>query len=50
MDKRKEQIERLKNLPDSKINFSDMPEIAEFSGWKPNPFFKPCKRTIKRKN
>ena len=40
---RKKQIKHLKNLKDEDIDFSDIPEVTNFTGWEPNPFFKPVK-------
>ncbi len=46
---RKQQIQHLKNLPDKKIDFSDIPEASNFSDWQPNPFFKPVKGQLSAK-
>jgi hypothetical protein len=45
---REQQIERLKNLPDDKIDFSDAPEVTEFTGWEPSPFFKHAEKHVIR--
>jgi len=39
-------IERLKTMPDSEIDFSDAPEVADFSGWERGNFFRPVKKII----
>ena len=46
---RQEQIEFLKNLKDEDIDFSDIPEITDLTGWEPNPFFKPIKVQLSAK-
>ena len=46
---RKQQIEHLKNLPDEAIDFSDVPEAMQLTGWEPNPFFKPVKGQLSAK-
>lgn len=46
---RKQQIQRLKRLPDAQIDFSDIPEINNLSGWQPNPFFKSVKGQLSAK-
>lgn len=49
MKTRKEQIEYIKNLKDEDIDYSDAPEITDFTNWQPNPFFKPIKAQISAK-
>lgn len=49
MKTRKEQIEYIKNLKDEDIDFSDAPEVTDFTNWQPNPFFRPVKAQISAK-
>jgi len=49
MKTRQEQVEYLKNLKDKDIDFSDIPEVTDFTNWKPNPFFKPVKVQLSAK-
>ncbi len=46
---REEQINYLKNLKDKDIDFSDIPETTDFSGWEPNSFFRPVKIQLSAK-
>lgn len=42
MDINKKMVEELKalaNMKDEDIDYSDIPEITDFTGWEPNPFF-----------
>jgi uncharacterized protein (DUF4415 family) len=52
MEVNKKMLEELKALsvmPDDNIDYSDIPEITDFTGWEPNPFFKPVKAPISAK-
>ena len=49
MKSRQEQIRYLKNLKDNDIDFSDAPEVTDFTNWQPNPFFKPVKAQLSAK-
>lgn len=52
MNPSKEMLKELKllaNIKDEDIDFSDIPEIMDFTDWKPNPFFKPIKAPISAK-
>lgn len=52
MDINKKMVEELKalaNMKDEDIDYSDIPEIADFTGWEPNPFFKPIKAAVSAK-
>ncbi len=44
-----EELKILENIKDEDIDFSDIPEITNFIGWEPNPFFKPIKAPISAK-
>lgn len=46
---RKQQIEYIKNLKDDDIDYSDAPEVTDFTHWEPNPFFKPIKVQLSAK-
>ena len=46
---RKQQIKHLSNISDEKIDFSGIPEMTQYSGWEPNPFFKPIKGQLSEK-
>lgn len=52
MDINKKMVEELKalaNMKDEDIDYSDTPEITDFTGWEPNPFFKPVKAPVSAK-
>ncbi len=52
MDINKKMVEELKalaNMKDEDIDYSDIPEITDFTGWEPNPFFKPVKAPVSAK-
>ncbi len=49
MKTRLEQIEYLKNLKDEDIDYSDAPQVTDFTNWEPNPFFKPVKAQLSAK-
>ena len=52
MDINKKMVEELKalaNMNDEDIDYSDIPEIIDFTGWEPNPFFKPVKAPVSAK-
>jgi uncharacterized protein (DUF4415 family) len=44
-----EELKTLATLKDEDIDFSDIPEINDFTGWEQNPFFKPIKAPISAK-
>ena len=46
---RDEQLNHLKNLKDEDIDFSDIPEVTDFTGWSTNSFFKPVKVQLSAK-
>jgi hypothetical protein len=49
MDINKKMVEELKhlaNMRDEDIDYSGIPEITDFTGWEPNPFFKPIKAPV----
>lgn len=39
-------MEALKNMPDSEIDYSDIPEITDFTGWQRGVHFRPIKTQI----
>ena len=43
------ELKALKSMNDKDIDYSDIPEITDFTGWEPNPFFKPIKASISAK-
>ena len=49
MKTRQEQLETLRKLKDEDIDYSDIPEITDFTNWQPNPFFKPIKAQLSAK-
>lgn len=52
MDINKKMVEELKalaNMKDEDIDYSDIPEVTDFTGWEPNPFFKPVKAPVSAK-
>lgn len=49
MKTRLEQLEYLKNLKDEDIDYSDAPEVNDFTNWQSNPFFKPVKAQLSAK-
>ncbi len=44
-----EELKALANMKDEDIDYSDIPEITDFTGWEPNPFFKPVKAPVSAK-
>lgn len=44
-----DELKKLADMPDEKIDYSDIPEITDFTNWQPNPFFKPIKSPISAK-
>lgn len=46
---RNKQLERLKKMTDSDIDFSDIPDIEDGLIWQPNPLFKALKTQITAK-
>lgn len=44
-----EELNILKNMPDSNIDYSDIPEVTSLVGLKPSLFFKPIKAPISAK-
>jgi uncharacterized protein (DUF4415 family) len=44
-----EELKALESMRDEDIDYSDIPEITDFTGWEPNPFFKPIKAPISAK-
>lgn len=46
---RKQQLEKLKQMKDEDIDFSDLPDIEDGLTWRPNPLFKPVKAQITAK-
>jgi uncharacterized protein (DUF4415 family) len=49
MKSRQHQIEYIRNLKDEDIDYSDAPEVTDFTNWHPNPFFKPIKVQLSAK-
>jgi uncharacterized protein (DUF4415 family) len=49
MKSRQHQIEYIRNLKDEDIDYSDAPEVTDFTNWQPNPFFKPIKVQLSAK-
>ena len=41
-----EDLKRLAELPDEKIDFSDIPEITDFSGFEVGKFYRPVKEAV----
>jgi uncharacterized protein (DUF4415 family) len=33
-------------MQDNDIDYTDIPEVKDFSGWKLNPYFKPIKKPV----
>lgn len=44
-----EELKALVNMKDEDIDYSDIPEVTDFTGWEPNPFFKPVKAPVSAK-
>ena len=40
-----ENLKRLAEMPDEEIDFSDIPEITDFSGFEVGKFYRPVKET-----
>ena len=40
------ELQWLKKLPDSKIDFSDIPEIKSMEGWVQGRFYRPVKKPV----
>ena len=45
----KKELAHLAKMPDKDIDYSDIPEVKDFTGWEPNPFFKPIKGQVSAK-
>lgn len=41
-----EEIRKLKEMPDREIDFSDIPQITDFTGFEVGKFYKPVKQTV----
>ena len=48
-DQQKRELEALNNMPDEEIDFSDIPEIRDWSGFKTGLFYQPVIQEINLK-
>jgi uncharacterized protein (DUF4415 family) len=44
-----EELTALAEMKDEDIDYTDIPEVADFKGWEPNPYFKAIKAPFSAK-
>ena len=45
-EEQREELRQLAAMPDSEIDFSDIPEITDFTGFEVGKFYRPVKQTV----
>lgn len=45
-EEQREELRKLAAMPDSEIDFSDIPEITDFTGFEVGKFYRPVKQTV----
>lgn len=45
-EEQREELRQLAAMPDSEIDFTDIPEITDFTGFEVGKFYRPVKQTV----